>query len=194
MQQITYSDQVDDTYFVASLDNDRSQIHPEHISRLDPGKVSRLPKKEQNKPCRYCELEQTINAELGAERPIPGAIAVPVEMLESWLLLISNPTEYRDEASLPLFARKTAPLAKKYFASHSPPPQLKELKKLEKERLALASNSDYCLYCAEALEPEELAERSPIFALFKEQVERWLEGESPEEEKTREDATDDYHH
>ena len=40
------------------------------------------------------------------EWPIPGAIAVPVEMLESWLLLISDGEKHQDEASLPPFARK----------------------------------------------------------------------------------------
>ncbi len=90
LRDIRYAGHVDNTFFVIALDNDRSPAHPNH-EKL-PG-FHKLPKKEQRKTCRFCEIERVVVQILGDDRekwPIRGATAVPVQMMESWLLMKSG--------------------------------------------------------------------------------------------------------
>ena len=156
-----------DAYFIIAMDNDRSPEHPEHWQREN------LSKQDARKVCRYCEILATITDELGKDRtkwPIKGAIAVPVEMLESWLLLICK----SERPPLPRFARKTQSIAQKYYAPHSVPDQLKELCRYEQDELGISSFTELCLHCAHALDPQQLESLSPSFALFKTQVKAWF--------------------
>lgn len=173
LKDIQHTGEVENTFFVIALDNDRSPAHPAHQQIPN---INKLPQKERRKTCRFCELEKTACEILGTDRdawPIKGAIAVPVQMLESWLLLICNRGEYENEASLPLFAWKSMPLAKTYYAPKQPENQLKDLMGLEKGMLEISSNEDFCLYCIEQLTPEDLAQVSPSFSLFLGQVNAW---------------------
>ncbi len=173
LKDILHSGEVENTFFVIALDNDRSPAHPAHHPIPH---IAKLPKTERRKACRFCELEKTAHDVLGPDRnawPVKGAIAVPVQMLESWLLLISNPEEYGNEASLPLFALKSMPLAKTYYAPREPENQLKDLAGIEKRKSGLASMEDFCLHCIEQLSPDELASLSPSFSLFQNQVDAW---------------------
>ena len=122
------------------------------------------------------ELEKAITEILRSNRhqwPIKGAIAVPVQMLESWLLLICDPTRYRNETALPYFPYASDSKAQRYYAPHQPPPQLKDLKALEKSKLGLTFEDDFCLHCLDKLVPVELAAIAPSFELFKRQIEAW---------------------
>lgn len=169
LQQIKYTGQMEDAFFIIAMDNDRSPEHPSH-QRL-PG----LSKKEQRYACRFCEIEKAVMEMLGKDRstwPIKGAIAVPVQMLESWLLLISNPTIYKNEASLPFFSRKTSPLAQEYYKNNVPD-QLKDLRDNEKQRLKIVTDEEFCLHCCLALVSEDLQSVSPSFSLFKNQIDTW---------------------
>jgi hypothetical protein len=84
LRDIKFSGPVKNTFFLIALDNDRSPAHPKHeIHEF----VYKLSKKEQVKKCRYCEIENLAKQILGTDRnswPISGAIAVPVQMIESW--------------------------------------------------------------------------------------------------------------
>ena len=173
LRDIAHTGKVEQTFFVIALDNDRCPIHPHHEQIPD---IHKLPIKEQRKQCRFCEIERVIQEILGQDRhlwPIKGAVAVPVQMLESWLLLICNKDVYKDERSLPLFAWKSLSLAQQYYAPGKPDDQLKDLKEREKSTLQISSEEDFYLYCIEHLVPAELASLSPSFALFKKQVEGW---------------------
>lgn len=172
LNEIQYSGHVASTWFIIALDNDRSPIHPDHAK---PADWSKLSKEDQKKPCRYCELEKVVVEKLGSDRsswPIRGAIAVPVQMLETWLLLIANPDHYGHEDKLPIFAGKTSASAKTYYQSN-PPEQLKDLKTRERERLSIPSNSDFCKYCADQLDPLQLSQISPSFQRFMDEVLSW---------------------
>lgn len=105
-----------------------------------------------------------------AQWPVKAAIAVPVEMLESWLLLIcGHPPE-----SLPLFARQKDAAAARFYAPQRVSNQLKDLCQLEMTQASIQSMADFCLECAvNRLEPDELAAQSLSFAAFKRQVEEW---------------------
>jgi hypothetical protein len=158
--------------FLIALDNDRSPIHPEHAT---PADWSKLPKADQKNSCRYCEVETALLAKLGLDRqqwPIRGGIIVPVQMLESWLLLILNPGKYINEQSLPSFAKRDSSSAKYYYKS-KPPQQLKDLREIEKERLGIGSNRHLCEYCAEQLDPVDLSQRSPSFKQFMDEIMAW---------------------
>ncbi|MEL7143743.1 MAG: hypothetical protein AAGL08_16165, partial [Cyanobacteria bacterium J06573_11] len=137
LRQIKNTGKVENTFFIVSLDNDRSPIHPDHPKRPD---LSKLTKADANKSCRFCDIEQAIELALGScteEWPIPGAIAIPVEMIESWQLLICNPDQYTSEQGLPIFPDKRGAAAKHYYKSSNVPDQLKDLKRREQERLKL---------------------------------------------------------
>lgn len=164
---------VESTFFLISVDNDRRMLHPDHAKRDD---FNQLSKKEQSDPCRYCEIEGRIHAKLGSNRegwPIPGAIVIPVEMLESWLLLICSCDKYGNEAKLPIFPDKAKQSAQNYYGGKKKvPDQLKDL--VESERTALGqSKQAFYQHCASQLEPDTLATVSPSFAQFLSQVQNW---------------------
>ena len=121
------------------------------------------------------EIDEVIRSILGEqpEWPIQGAVAVPVEMLESWLLLISDGEKHQDEASLPPFAKKDRPLARNFYSHKNLPDQLKDLCDLEKRERGIGAALEFVAYCAGRLEPDDLAARAPSFALFKRQVDSW---------------------
>ncbi|MCP4109809.1 MAG: hypothetical protein GY749_30545 [Desulfobacteraceae bacterium] len=173
LKKIQYTGYVDNTFFVIALDNDRSPAHPDHEKLPN---LNKLPKKEQTKNCRFCEIKNIACQIFGnnkREWPIKGAIAVPVQMIETWLLLICNSEKYQNEASLPIFAKKDKASAKFYYAPNQPGDQLKDLRENEKKHLNIESNRDFCSYCAENLSPKDLQKISGSFALLKEQVDDW---------------------
>ena len=172
LKSIRYTGEVEDTFFLVAVDNDRRPVHPDHEVRAD---WSKLPKKEQGDKCRFCEIEKVAKSILGENRddwPIKGAIVVAVEMMETWQLLICNPDRYKREQDLPLFPKRHKQSAKAYYA-FSPPAQLKDLVMVEQKRLNIKASSDFCLYCAEQLNVEDLKKRSPSFGLLCAQVADW---------------------
>lgn len=166
LKTIQRTGRVQDCYFVIVMDNDRSPEHPHH--RLVP-KIQN----DENNKCRFCEIQQTIEHELGTDQsqwPIKGAWAVPVEMLESWLLLILHP-EW-NQTDLPIFPERNKLVAQQYYGNRLTD-QLKDLCEQEKTQWNILGNGEFCLACAEQLDSQQLAQQSPSFALFKQQIENW---------------------
>ncbi len=162
---------VDNTFFLIAVDNDRSPVHPDHVRRSD---FSKLLRADQLKDCQYCAITQSIQAELGDDQsdwPIQGAIAIPVEMIESWQLLICNPEQYQHEQNLPIFPEQKKRLAQAYYTSSNAPEQLKDL--IKKEKRKFGSTREFCQYCAEQLNVKDLMGRSPSFTQFVHQVQAW---------------------
>lgn len=181
LRRIGYSGTSENTFFLVAKDNDRRPIHPNHFERADLSKLIEaepaLLSKSQNSSCRYCGVFQTIEKEFGSNRaawPVQGAIAVPVEMIETWQLLICNPDEYKNEQSpnMPIYPLKNKKSAKAYYARKSIPDQLKDLVRQERLRLEMGSG-DFCRYCVEQLDVEDLMKRSPSFTQFVQQVNDW---------------------
>jgi hypothetical protein len=104
--------------------------------------------------------------------PVPGAVAVPVEMIAAWLLLMYDPVCYARESDLPACARRDQPVARERCGA-APPPQLKDL--VDKEMLGSRSvtKADFALECVLRLDPAALAGRAPSFAHFRQQVSGW---------------------
>ena len=162
----------DEAFFLVAVDNDRSPVHPDHESKND---FARLPKADRSKSCRYCEINRGIEFVLGTDRSawsIQGAIAVPVEMKESWQLLSCDAAKYEAEHSLPIFSEKRYTSAKHYYGAKNTKPQLKDLVFRERTKLGLTL-SEFSEYCAERLDLDDLSARSPSFARFVEQVADW---------------------
>lgn len=159
---IQHTGHSDDTYFLFSIDNDRA---PQFDDDALP--AQELPASEQGKANRHQTLHQMAHKVLGSDRsqwPVKGAIAVPVEMLESWILLGCTEIAAKD---LPIFSRTSSPLAKQYFAPHEPPPQLKDLAADLRKSRGIESNAEFFLCCAtEWINMERLAEQSRSFAFL----------------------------
>lgn len=181
IRNIGYSGVAENTFFLVAKDNDRRPIHPDHFDRPD---LSKLIKAEPDRlkrgyayNCRYCGISQVIEKEFGANRsdwPIKGAIAVPVEMIETWQLLICNPSKYVEEQSpkMPIFPFQKKNSAKAYCSQKNPPKQLKDLMRDEMARLNMNSRG-FRHHCIENLDVDDLKSRSPSFTQFVEQVSNW---------------------
>jgi len=168
LQILKYTGDTANAYFLLVMDNDRRPAHPDH------NKLPGISKGEQNKQCRFCELQKIVHEILGEDRvtwPAKGAIAVPVQMLESWLLLICKSNLVEDD--LPIFSGKEKSGAKQYHQGQKIPDQLKDLCGQEQLHLNLDTKGDFYFYCADQIDIEDLATRSASFALFKEQVDNW---------------------
>jgi hypothetical protein len=152
---------VEDTYFLVAIDNDRAPEHPAHEGRPH----------SKAEECRHCALERAMGHALPDGRPIPGALAVPVQMIESWLLMMHDPATYPNEATLPMYARRRGVAARRAHG-HDPPPQLKDLVRSAREARGW-SEADFALDCVTRLDADDLAERSPSFQRFRDEVRGW---------------------
>ncbi len=150
---------------IIAVDNDRCPGHPGTTPYPKP-----LPAHDRKKGPRYPELRKVVEEALGPDRsqwPVDVAFAVPVEMIESWVLTLLDPSK---AASLPPFAASTQHTAREYYGKN-PPPQLKELRDAE----AAKNNEDLLQLfwrAAEAdLEAASAASRS--LAMFLEDLKQW---------------------
>lgn len=148
-----------DMYFVVAMDNDRALEHPSHEPRPH----------SEDAPCRHCALIEAVYAGMPDGWPIPGAIAVPVQMIETWLLLMHDRARYPEESVVPPFGRSDQPIARRLLGAN-PPPQLKDLVDAERGR---ATRTEFSLNCVLRLDPEDLGDRSPSFRRFRDQVSEW---------------------
>ncbi|APZ95508.1 hypothetical protein [Fuerstiella marisgermanici] len=152
-------------FFVIAIDNDRAPAHPDHKS------LPNLGRRDHGKQCRHCEIMGMIQKEWGhdfRQWPVQGAIAVPVQMLESWLLLGLDP----ERGTLPMFSTKTSSLAKAYH-NGKPPDQLKDLRDNYRASNNNIAIGDLCVSVVESLDLGEVCKASPSFRLFHDQVLLW---------------------
>jgi hypothetical protein len=156
-----------DIGLIIAVDNDRAPGHPGHVS----GYPRPLPPVDQKKPERYPALVRMLEKSLGSDLstwPVHVALAVPVEMIESWLLILLDP----NCPELPLFSEASQFLPRQYYGSN-PPPQLKDLRD-EAAARAGWSQDEIFYHAADAGDLEGLTQRSPSFQLFRNDLERWL--------------------
>ncbi len=152
-------------FWIAALDNDRAPQHPDGARPL--GRLSNF---DQRKPSRYEEIQAEITAH-GV--PCQGAIAVPVEMLESWVLQALSPDTLLD---LPIFDKQGKALAIEYYRLNHrsrPPPQLKDLAHAAMKVSGCAHRYEFLIEVAGQLDADKLAQQSRSFAQFREDLLRW---------------------
>jgi hypothetical protein len=160
--------------FLAGIDNDRAP-HPENETM----NRNRLNDEERNRPSRHDWMMATVLKKLGQNRvawPLPVALAVPVEMIESWII--------RSRCDAPLqparyFSRADTLRAREFYESHTPPPQWKDLADEEQARGEYKDKWDFYFDVVLNLNPAELAARSLSFRLFKEWLDAWPHGAAP---------------
>lgn len=159
---------VADTFFIVALDNDRAPQHPD--GARPPGVLSAS---DQRKINRHEELHAAVAAVLGEDRsqwPIPGALAIPVEMLESWVLLMCDSQRPQP---LPYFPSADKPAAQQYHGTTNPPPQLKDLAHSEATARGIANRHELALDIALAHDSAAVAAVSRSYADFRDQLLTW---------------------
>ncbi len=157
-----------DSFFIIALDNDRAPQHPD--GARPPGTLSSA---DQRKQSRHDELHAAVAAVLGEDRsqwPIPGALAIPVEMLESWVLLMCDSQRPQP---LPYFPSADKPAAQQYHGTTNPPPQLKDLAHSEATARGIANRQELALDIALAHDSAAVAAVSRSYAHFRDQLLTW---------------------
>lgn len=159
--------------FVVAMDNDRAP-NERAGDCLAESERARLADVDRAKSDRYLSLLNTMIDQFGdnvSQYQVPMAIAVPVEMIEAWLFLVARGGIATD---LPRFSRQESSLAKKFYHPASPPPQLKDQCEQAQQSDGYQSFDEWGLdLICDRLDADDLARRSPSFALFKEWIDRW---------------------
>jgi hypothetical protein len=149
---------------IIAVDNDRAPGHP---GAKPPART--LPPQDRKKAARYSALKQLLETQLGIDRaawPIDIALAVPVEMIESWVLLLLDP----NRGDLPIFAEADQASAMTYYNGHPP----KQLKDLCQEQAKSAGESRDQLFDRAAEQDLSVAEAaSPSLKMFIDDLRAW---------------------
>lgn len=154
-----------DSALLLALDNDRCPDHPGASAYSRP-----LTSAERRRASRWKIIQDAMLARWGDNRrvwPVDVAVAVPVEMIESWILLLLNPTR----GPLPLHSSKTDRTAIVFHHPQSPGPQLKDLAADEARQKNLSMH-DLMMSAAEC-DLEALENASPSFKMFVEDLRNW---------------------
>ena len=153
-----------DVAVIITVDNDRAPGHPGSLPHPRP-----LVGHDLKKPPRYPAVMKMVSEALGADRsawPVDVAVGIPVEMIESWVLLLCDP----GRSELPLFAEASQQSARAYYGT-APPPQLKDLCKTE--AAALGKPLDEYFWRAAEQDIEAATVASQSFKMFLEELKQW---------------------
>jgi len=148
-----------------SMDNDRC---PDHPGASAYPRV--LTSAERRRASRWRIIQDAMLARWGENRrawPVDVAVAVPVEMIESWVLLLLNP----ERAPLPFHSLKTDRTAIAFHDPLPPGPQLKDLAADEARHRNL-SKQELMMNAAEC-DLEAAGNVSTSFRLFLEDLRSW---------------------
>lgn len=158
--------------FLVAMDNDRAPI--ESGDALTSQARNRLSHFDQRKSDRLAMLTEAIKQQLesGASDPLtPIAVAVPVEMIETWLLLIARGGLAEE---CPRFSRQDSTLAKQFHHPSAPPAQLKDRCETAQVEDGFQYHDEWALHLIfERLSPEDLARRAHSFALLAQSLSSW---------------------
>ena len=149
---------------ILAIDNDRAPGHPGSLPHARP-----LVGQDLKKAPRHPAVMKMVTDALGTDRdawPVKVAMAMPVEMIESWVLLLCDP----HRPALPLFAEAGQASARAYYGA-APPPQLKDLCKAE--AAALGVSLDVYFWRAAEQDIEAVTPTSPSFRMFVEELAQW---------------------
>ena len=158
--------------FIAAMDNDRAP-HVENSSPPPGGtglNRANLIEKERIRENRLEWMTSTVEGVLGQNRnawPMPVALAVPVEMIESWIV---RACREQPPQPVPHFSRSDSLRARSYYAPSDPPPQWKDIAAEEQGDM---DKRDFYARVVTELNADALAGRSISFQMFKEWLDRW---------------------
>lgn len=171
--------------FIAAVDNDRAP-HDENGAQQDASGASsptgtgldrnKLIEAERNRERRHDWMLETVEGELGKNRsvwPMDVALAVPVEMIESWIV---RARREQPPQPTPHFSRANSARARQYYAPSEPPPQWKDLAGEEQRASGHSNVRDFYFEVAASLDADSLAGRSLSFRMFKDWLDGWPRG------------------
>lgn len=158
--------------FIAAIDNDRTP-HPENQASLQRDKLSLG---EQRRPARLPLMEAPISKVLGHDHaawPLRVAIAVPVEMVESWIVKALNAELPGGPA--PHFSRQDQQRARAYYAPADPPLQWKDLERSARDACGHHGDEDFYTHAVAVIAENAaaLAGQVESFRLFRDQLLAW---------------------
>ncbi|HYR57830.1 MAG TPA: hypothetical protein VEO95_04345 [Chthoniobacteraceae bacterium] len=154
--------------FIGAMDNDRAP-HEENIALVR----ARLVPKEQARENRIAWMLETVEGVLGQNReawPLHVALAVPVEMIESWIVRARREAEPQPT---PHFSNENSNRAGHYYAPSAPPPQWKDLAAEEQKQCGHMDRLTFYEHVVRELDAGALAGRSLSFRMFKEWLDAW---------------------
>ncbi len=154
--------------FIAAMDNDRAP-HPENAA-MDRSKLSRKDRDEPNRAEWMRELVASVFGQNTTAWPLPVALAVPVEMLESWIFRAVSPTEPQPT---PLFSTADSESARAYYSQSATPPQWKDIVAEKQSQMGISDKRAFQEMAARELDAVALAARSLSFRMFKEWLDQW---------------------
>lgn len=160
--------------FIASMDNDRAP-HPENAGQLPVATGTgldraRLTLKERNRAERLTWMIAAVESVLGPNRSawlLPVALAVPVEMLESWIV---RSRRAEPPQPTPHFSKADSDRARQYYRPSEPPPQWKDLMAIEKGDEDMR---EFLARVVKELDADALAAQSLNFRMFKDWLDAW---------------------
>ena len=157
-----------DVSFIVGIDNDRSPS--EENAGIDRSKLN---EEERNRTSRLAWMSAIFEDVLGANRnawPLPVAMAVPVEMIESWLVRALRNQELQPAR---YFSRADSLRAREFYRPLNPPPQWKDLAEEEHANTQIGTKPEFYLHVLTSCPLESLAERSLSFRMFKQWLDTW---------------------
>jgi len=166
LRTLPKSGEVSDLALIIAVDNDRCPGHPGGQPHPRP-----LPPMEQKRISRWDTIQTALRERWGDNRaawPVDVAVAIPVEMLESWVLLLLDPKR----APLPIYPNASDMQARLFHEPGKPGPQLKDIVKeeirhrdLSKQDLLMTAATDGDLAVVESV--------SPSFRMFATELRGW---------------------
>lgn len=174
-------------FFLAAMDNDRAP-HPENQKRRPEGtglERAKLTGNERNLESRYEWMKTTVEEKRKSKptnSPLHVALAVPVEMLEAWIVRV-----LRDEQPMPMphFSHSDSQGVREYYEEDFGvcPPQWKDLAAEEQTKSGCATKRDFYEHVVNRLDAEALAQRSLSFKMFKDWLDQWPRAALPVENR-----------
>lgn len=154
-----------DSAILLTVDNDRCPDHPGASAHPKP-----LSSAERRRQSRWLTVRQVMEARWGSFRgnwPVDVAVAIPVEMIESWVLLLLDP----GRGPLPIYSRQTDSMAVAFHHPEKPGRQLKDLL-IDEARARGCLVRDLIIDAAES-DLQLVKDASTSFRMFVEELESW---------------------
>ena len=154
--------------FIGAMDNDRAP-HEENVALVR----AQLVPKEQARENRSAWMLGTVEGVLGQNRdawPLHVALAVPVEMIEAWIVRARREAEPQPT---PHFSKADSERARRYYEPSAPPPQWKDLAAEEEKQCGHTDRLAFYEQVVRELDADALAARSLSFRMFKEWLDAW---------------------
>ena len=138
----------------------------------------KLNDEERNQVSRLEWLTDVYRTELESDpsaRRLQTAIAVPVEMLEAWIIRALKESEPQPAR---YFSRSESQRARAFYHPTEPPPQWKDLAAEEQARVAVANRQSFYLHVVSTMDMDALAKRSLSFCMFRDALALWMRAAS----------------